>query len=124
MKTHISLVAILHIVFSVLGILLAIFFQFLFSLIGNISDDMEAEFILNIVGSSLAVFFFIVSIPGLIGGIGLLKHKEWARILVIIVSALDLLNFPLGTALGVYSIWALVQPEIIEEFKNPTPIES
>lgn len=118
MKTHINLVATLHIVFSVLGLIAALFFYVFFGVVGDIADDMEAEFVLNIIGSSLAVFFAIISVPGIIGGVGLLKRKEWARILVIIISALDLLNFPLGTALGVYSIWALVQPEIITEFKT------
>jgi phage shock protein PspC (stress-responsive transcriptional regulator) len=60
----------------------------------------------------------VLSIPGIIAGIGLFKRKEWARILTLIISVLDLVNFPFGTAVGVYSIWALVQPEVVEEFKK------
>ena len=118
MKNHINLVGTLHIVFSSLGLLAAFLFSVFFKLIGNFADDMEADFILNIVGNALAVFFVIISVPGIIGGIGLLKRKQWARILIIIVSALDVLNFPFGTALGIYSIWALVQPEVVKEFEN------
>jgi len=59
----------------------------------------------------------LLSIPGLIAGIGLFKRKEWARILTLIISIISLLNFPIGTAVGVYSIWALVHPEVIDQFK-------
>jgi hypothetical protein len=66
----------------------------------------------------LVIFLFVLSIPGIIAGIGLFKRKEWARILTLIISVLDLINFPIGTAVGVYSIWALVQPEVVEAFKQ------
>jgi len=49
----------------------------------------------------------------LIGGIGLLKKKPWARILVLIVGCVRLFVFPIGTALGVYSIWVLTKDETI-----------
>ena len=36
---------------------------------------------------------------------GLLQHEQWGRILAIIVAVLSLIHFPLGTALG---IWTLI----------------
>jgi len=53
----------------------------------------------------------VIALPGLIGGIGLLKHQEWARITIIIVSILSLVDIPLGTALGGYSLWVLMRDE-------------
>ena len=53
----------------------------------------------------------VLSLPGIIAGIGLLKLQPWARILAIVISALDLLNVPIGTALGVYGLWVLLQAE-------------
>ena len=50
--------------------------------------------------------------PGLIGGIGLLYRQPWARVVMIVVSILHLLNFPFGTALGAYGLWVLFSPEI------------
>jgi hypothetical protein len=35
------------------------------------------------------------------------------------MSFLSLLNIPLGTALGIYSIIYLMKPEMIELFKHP-----
>lgn len=118
MERHIKLVGALQIAYSLLGIVIGIIVFTLFHLIGDFVDDHEAEFVLSIVANVLLIMIAVLSIPGLLAGIGLLKEKEWARILTLIVSVFQLLSFPLGTALGVYSIWAMVQPEIIDKLKG------
>lgn len=35
-------------------------------------------------------FLILISIPGIVAGIGLLKYKSWARILAIILGVLNL----------------------------------
>jgi hypothetical protein len=60
----------------------------------------------------LSTFFFL---PGLIGGLGLLRGKTWGRKTLIVVSFLLLPLFPVGTALGALSLWVLLN-------RNPTPI--
>lgn len=57
-----------------------------------------------------------MSLPGLIGGIGVLKRQNWARILVLILSVLQLFNVPFGTAVGIYSLWALTRAETMALF--------
>lgn len=47
------------------------------------------------------------SLPGFVGGIGLLRYRPWARWLLIVVSVVYLFYFPLGTAVGAYSLWVL-----------------
>ncbi|WP_159520972.1 hypothetical protein [Sunxiuqinia indica] len=118
MEKHINIVAAIQIGFSIFGLVIAALIYFVLNIAGNLSGDQEANFILNIIANSLTVFFIVLSLPGILGGIGLLKRKEWARILVLIVSVLQLFNFPLGTAVGAYSIWALVQPEVVAEFNK------
>jgi hypothetical protein len=118
MEKHINVVASLQIGFSIFGIIIGVILFFVLHFVGNIADDHEAQFVLSIIANVLIIFFAVLSIPGIIAGIGLFKRKEWARILTLIISVLDLFNFPLGTAVGVYSIWALVQPETIEHFKS------
>ncbi len=120
MEGHIRTVASLHIALSILGFLLAIVLYSILSLIGNFVEDQDAEMVLTIIANALAIFLFILAIPGFIGGIGLFKYKEWARILILIVSALKLLSFPIGTAIGVYSIWVLVQKETTDLFNTAT----
>jgi Ni,Fe-hydrogenase I cytochrome b subunit len=118
MERHINIVAALHIGLSILGILIGIFVYVLLYFVGDLSNDNDAQFILSIIAKVLVVFMVVLSLPGIIAGIGLFKRKEWARILTLIISVLDLVNFPVGTAVGVYSIWALVQPEVVEHFKH------
>ncbi|MCY1722962.1 oligosaccharide flippase family protein [Prolixibacteraceae bacterium Z1-6] len=118
MERHINVVAALQIGYSILGLIIAGTLFAVFYLIGDFVDDHEAQFVLSIIANVIMVVSVIVSIPGILAGIGLFKRKEWARILTLIISVLNLFSFPIGTALGIYSIWALVQPEIIEAFKN------
>ena len=119
MKQHVSFVGALHIGFGLLGIAgaMAIFFgfQFLFELVEH---EPIAQKVLTYVGNSLALIMLFFSTLGVIGGMGLFSYRPWARILVMIVSALNCLNVPVGTAKGVYSIWVLMQPETIELFEN------
>jgi len=51
-----------------------------------------------------------LGLPGLLAGYGLLTRKPWARVLAIVVGILSLLNFPIGTAIGIYTLWVLTQP--------------
>jgi hypothetical protein len=43
----------------------------------------------------------------LFAGYGLLQRKPWARILAMVLAVLALIKFPLGTALGLYTLWVL-----------------
>ncbi len=118
MERHINVVAALQIGYSILGIVIGIVLFIVFHVIGDFVDEQEAKMVLPIIANVIITIVTIFSIPGIIAGIGLFKRKEWARILTLVLSVLHLLSFPLGTAVGVYSIWALVQPENVEAFKN------
>jgi len=67
--------------------------------------------ILGAIGGFAAIVILIFSLPGLIGGIGLLMKASWSRVYMIVISALHLLHIPLGTALGIYGLWILTKPE-------------
>jgi len=116
MEKHITVIAALQVGFSLLGILTAIVVYIVLHNIMYITDDPETVHVLNIVARWVSLFLLLVSIPGLIGGIGLFMKKNWARILVLIISVFDLLNIPLGTIIAVYSIWVLVQDDTVKLF--------
>ena len=118
MEKHAQLIGILWIVYGALSLLggaVVIITLMAVSYIPEIGD--VGPQVLRIVGMSVGGFLFILAIPKIIGGLGLLKHNEWARILVMILSFLSLLNIPLGTALGIYSLVYLMKPEMIALFK-------
>jgi hypothetical protein len=121
MEKHLNVVAALQIGFSVLWIVIGIIILFILSMIGGFVDDKDANFILPLIGQIIAAFLFLISIPGVIAGIGLLKRKEWGRVLTLVLSVIGLMNFPIGTAVGIYGIWVLVQEETISLFKPISP---
>jgi hypothetical protein len=110
-EKHITILGILHIANSALGLIAALFIFALLNGIGVLTGDAEALTILAIVASSIALFLLVLSLPGIIGGIGILHHRQWARILLLVVGILELMNIPIGTALGIYTIWVLLKGE-------------
>jgi len=111
--------SVLWIVSGALGILIGLFTFWLFFGISYIPDvDWEASQILRIVGVWAGGIIAFFSIPEIIAGVGLIKRKEWGRILALVVSFFNLIWFPLGTALGVYSIIILLNDESVKIF-NP-----
>lgn len=116
MRQHVTVVAAMRIGFGALGLFLALVCFVAITGGGLISGDEEAITITSIVGTVVGGFLALLSLPGIIGGIGLLQGKPWARILVLILAAFDLFNVPIGTAIGVYTIWVLMQEETEELF--------
>ena len=118
MEKHLTIVAALQVGFSLLGILAAIIVYAVLRSVANFVDDHQADRVMRIVAFWVPLFLIVISVPGLIGGIGLFLRKSWARILVLIFSVLDLLNIPIGTAIGIYTIWVLVQDETVKLFSD------
>jgi hypothetical protein len=52
-------------------------------------------------------------------GWGLLKFKPWARILGIVLCAINLINIPFGTILGAYGLWVLLNKDTERIFSSP-----
>jgi hypothetical protein len=111
MRKHVTAVAALQIGFGIFGVLIGLVIFFVLGTVAAFADDPDAMVILPTVGTLVGGFFVLLSLPTIIGGIGLLKYKNWARILILIVSVFDIFNFPLGTALAIYTFWALLQDE-------------
>ena len=127
MQSHVKILAVLHIVFSSIAILIGLglflFFGGLAALVAVTDHGPDAAIgtlAVGGIGTFLLLLLLVLSLPGLIAGIGLYFFKPWAKILGIIVSALDILSFPVGTALGVYGLWVLVNPETDQLFR-PRP---
>ncbi len=114
MEKHLTVVAALQVGFGLLGIIAAIIVYTVLHNVMQIADEPETSRVLSIIARWVSLFLLIVSVPGLIGGIGLFMNKSWARILVLIISVLSLLNIPIGTAVAIYSIWVLVQDDTIK----------
>jgi len=119
MKSHITIIGIIRIGLSAFWLLSGcVVFSTLWG-IGLIAgtEDPTALSVLGLVGSIVGILLVILSIPGIIGGYGLLKYKQWARYLVLILAVFDLFMVPLGTIFAIYTFWALVQQDTVALFE-------
>ncbi len=116
MEQHITILGVLHIAWGVLGVLAAMIVFIAVVGGGVLSGDPEALAITLLVGTSIATFLFLPSLPGLIGGIGIFKYRQWARITLLVVGFINLIIVPFGTILGIYTIWVLMNIEVKEMF--------
>jgi hypothetical protein len=128
MLTHVKVLAVLYIVLSGIGLLFALLIFFALGTAAGIvgmsaspDDAAIAIPILGITGTALSVLLLFLSLPGLITGWGLLKLRPWARILGIVLAVISLVNFPIGTAIGVYGLWVLLTKETEKLFATPAP---
>jgi hypothetical protein len=118
MQSHVKILAVLHIALGALGLIAGIGMALLFGGIAGIAgfagdtpDSLVAVPVLGAIGGIIMVMSIVLALPALIAGVGLLSFRPWARILTIILSLLNLLNFPFGTALGAYGLWVLFSRE-------------
>ncbi len=118
MEEHVKILGILYIALSALGLIAAFIVFVAVTGGGLISGDETAIAITSIVGTVIAGILVLVSAPGIIGGMGLLKRQSWARILVLVLGIVHLINVPFGTALGIYTIWTLTNKETEALFRS------
>ncbi len=118
MEGHVKAVAVLWIIYGALGLL---FTFFLFAVLFGISfiPDMgpEAPVILRSLAIGMGLFFGILTLPELIAGFGIFNHREWGRIVGLAVAFLNLISFPIGTALSVYTLVILLNRDTVPLFK-------
>jgi hypothetical protein len=118
METHVKVLGVLYLVLSALYLLVALFLAAtlggtagIVSATAGPEDAAIAIPVLGIAGTALVIFLVVFALPGLLTGYGLLKYKPWARILGIVLSAMSLVNVPLGTIAGAYGLWVLLNKE-------------
>jgi hypothetical protein len=119
MRDHVRILAWCFIVHSSIIVLVGLGIGSVVLFGGAISGDRQAMFITGAVGAAIACFLVLISLPGMLAGAGLLKMQPWARIVAIVVGVLHILSFPLGTALGVYTLWVLLNAETEVLFRSP-----
>ena len=129
MQTHVKVVAVAFIVFGALGVFAALVLMTIVGgaagIVGIGAEAEDAAFALPIIGLTgtlLASFLLAISVPGLITGFGLLSWKPWARVLGIVLCAIQLFNIPLGTVLGIYGLWVLLNNDTERLFSSPPVI--
>ena len=108
MDQHVRILAWLFVVYGAILLLIGAMIAFFVVGGGMISGDRTAMLATGGVGIFILCLLFFLAVPNLIAAWGLFRFQPWARILAIILGVLHLFSFPLGTALGVYTLWVLL----------------
>lgn len=111
MRDHLKILGWLYAVTGGITLLLAVVFGTLFGVAGVVAGSEDGGALIGGLGFAFALFIAAMGIPALICGWALLNYKPWARTLGIVLSVLQLASFPVGTALGGYGLWVLLNDE-------------
>ncbi len=125
MNKHVIVAGSIQIGFAVLGLMAAAVVFVALSFARAFTGQEEvAETVLRFLSISLPLLLGLMSTLGLVGGIGLLVYKPWARYLVIVLATMGCVNIPFGTVKGIYTVWVLVQDDTVKLFKKDKNIET
>ena len=106
-----KILGLLHLAYGgLIGLLMLAIFVFML-MIGTFATDKRGEpmpaGVLALVMIVLAGVTLLQVTPSFLAGYALLKQKRWAKTIGIIAAVMAGLNFPLGSALCVYTLWFL-----------------
>ena len=111
MRTHLNILAVIYLITSIGEVIAAMAIFGLMSGIGLLSGDVFAFSFMAGLGTVIGFFLLIIGLPGLFLAWAFWRLKSWAVPLGYVLGVLNLFNAPLGTLLGIYTIWALLQDE-------------
>lgn len=106
---HKKVIGIIYIVFSALGLLGVLFYDFFMTGILEFASNENPEInnvtsFFNVIGSFIWALAILFLVPRMIVGFGLANGRKWANIPGLVFGVISLINFPLGTLLGIYAI--------------------
>ena len=112
MRKHVTILAWLHIAHAILLTCVAVIVSMVLYSVGFIeglfNEGFETFSILTLVAFVVSFSMMLLAVPSYIAGIGLLNRRPWARTMTAVLGILGLfLNFPVGTAVGIYTIFVL-----------------
>ena len=120
MGLHVTIIGWLNIVSHAIllgvGLCGCLFFAGIGTFAAADSGDPVALGILGTIAAAALLFFAVLALPGMLAGYGLLRRRKWGQILGIVMGILSLLNFPIGTAIGAYTLFVLFQDAATEYF--------
>src|SRR5271169_1525883 len=123
-REHVRLVGILWMAYSslhVVGGVAALFFaKFALVWLSRIPDGPPPEVMvwLPALVSTVGWLILVKAALGFAVGWGLLQHEEWARMFALVLGFVALLSVPIGTALGVYTLWVLLPSQSEAEYRE------
>lgn len=118
---HVALVSALHMAWSLLllvGSVIALVALAISGLCaGFVAGDGVFAGLAAVIGLLASFLLLIASVAGFVGAFGLIKHRYWARYVLLVLGVVWLVKIPLGTALGVYTFYVLTRRDVVEQLQ-------
>jgi hypothetical protein len=115
MTNHLKILGILYLAFGILGAVVAAI------LLNSHAGHLSVKGVITMFASTsgfvsvIAFFLAVEALPALITGVALLKRWFWARFSAMALGFFSLLIVPLGTALGIYTLWVVINDKAFGE---------
>jgi len=118
---HVHLLGILWLAISafnaVAGLILFVLANTLFAHLHEMGAPQQVPTgFLSSLLTTIGIIILAKAACGFIAGWGLLHREPWARIIALVLGFISLFNIPLGTAVGVYTLWVLLPAQSQQEY--------
>jgi hypothetical protein len=120
-ERHSHLLAILWLALSALssigGLILLVLGNALFPHLHQMGapPEMPVSFLVALF-DTLGIVILAKALVGFYAGWGLMRCEPWARVLLLVLAFISLINVPFGTAIGVYTLWVLLPGPSQQEY--------
>jgi len=116
---HLLLLGILWLAISAFlgvgGVVLYVIANTLFAVHDMGTPDAPPAFLRPLL-SVIGILVLAKAACGFIAGWGLIRREPWARVVALVLGFIALFNVPFGTAVGVYTLWALLPAQSQQEY--------
>lgn len=112
---HRIIIAGANLFFGSMFLLAVPFVMIIFSIPVFTAPHEDGMIAVPIVGGAIVLILVLLSLPFLLAGWGLLKGKRWGEAAAIVAAVFNVWNVPLGSALTIYSFWALAKGKLRAE---------
>jgi hypothetical protein len=110
---HSKILGIMHLAYGGMHLFSVIVMVIVFFVMGIMMPFASAEAgappaaLFGVIFLIVGAFSLLLTIPPLVAGYGFLKRKSWSKVAGTISAIMSLISIPMGTALGVYTLWFL-----------------
>lgn len=115
LSVHFKILGALLVAYSAMQFIGGIVLFTVFNIVEIFVDEQDVVAMVQLFTHTVGILILVVAIPGIIAGIGLLMDRLWARKFSLIVGIIYLLFIPIGTIIGIYSVWVNSQKPIKEK---------
>jgi hypothetical protein len=128
MATHINVLAWLFIgtgiIYAMVGFGIVIAPTILRNMSFHLPQDFPVDMIqlISSIAGFVGVAIIVVAAGTTAAGVGLLQYQTWGRTLALVMSAINLIKIPFGTALGIYGFWVLLSERGREYYEQQSAI--